>query len=114
MKQVDYFEYIDSGVIGRTSCSCIDDYIDQCLLYEWEYDGEWYHAHDFRDVISYIIMSVGDADSSKLEFNFAPYAEQYSRQEMQIIEKLLDKLLQDKEELLRAESIGAVDSYKFP
>lgn len=114
MKNVDYFEYIDSGVIGRTSCSYIDDYIDQCLLYEWECDGEWYHAHDFRDVISYIIMSVGDADSSKLEFNFAPYTEQYSEQEMEIIEKLLDKLLQDKEELLRAKSIGTVDSYKFP
>ena len=114
MKDVDYFEYIDSSVIGRTSCSYIDDYIDQCLLYEWECDGEWCHAHDFRDVISYIIMSVGDADSSKLEFNFAPYIEQYSEQEMEIIEKLLDKLLQDKEELLRAKSIEMVDSYKFP
>ena len=114
MKNVDYFEYIDSGVIGRTSCNYIDDYIDQCLLCEWECDGEWHHAHDFRDVISYIIMDVGDADSSKIEFNFAPYIEQYSRQEMEIIEKLLDKLLQDKEELIKAESIKVVDSYKFP
>lgn len=114
MKNVDYFEYIDSSVIGRTSCNYIDDYIDQCLIYEWECDDEWYHAHDFRDVISYIIMTFGDADSSKLEFNFAPYIKQYSRQEMEIIEKLLDKLSQDKEELIKSESIKVVDSYKFP
>ena len=108
MKNIDYFDYIDACVIGRTSDN-YDDYIDDCLLYEYYCNGEYRHAHDFRQLISNIIFDFSVAKNSKLEFDFSEFVDEYSAQEMRIVEKMIDKLSEDKRILEQD-----INSYRCP
>lgn len=105
MKKIDYFDYIDQCVLGLTTSECYDDYIDQCLIYEFTCNGEYYHAHDFRSLISNIIWAVSSSEDANLVFSFEESYEQYSKQELQIANKFIDKLVEDKKKLLNGEQV---------
>lgn len=86
----DYIEY----VYINDYCTRLDEYIGTNLIYEYKCNGEWYHAHDFVSLLKYIVEDIFEEDDAV--FDFSDCKDEYSEQELVIIDKLITQAKKDK------------------
>jgi hypothetical protein len=87
----DYIEY----VYINDYCTRLDEYIGTNLIYEYKCNGEWNHTHDFVSLLKYILGDIFEYDDAV--FDFSECRDEYSEQELIIIDKLITQAKKDKE-----------------
>lgn len=96
--RINLFDYISDTMIG-SSLFMIDDYIGCNLVYEYKFNGEYYHTHDFISLLRYIVSDIESAviheDAEDFEFSIEEFKDQYSEQEIILIERLVTALKRD-------------------
>ena len=91
--KIDLQDYIEYVYIGDY-LTRLDEYIGTNLLYEYKCNDEWTHSHDFVTLLKYILWDVFERDDA--QFDFSASKEQYSEQELMIIDKLITQAKKDK------------------
>ena len=92
----DYIEYVYIG----DYLTRLDEYIGTNLIYEYKCNDELVHAHDFVSLLKYILWDVFENEDA--QFDFSNSREQYSEQELIVIDMLIT---QEKKDI---EKYGAV------
>lgn len=96
--RINLFDYISDTMIG-SSLFMIDDYIGYNLVYEYKFNGEYYHTHDFISLLKYIISDIENVviyeDAEDFDFSIEEFKDQYSEQEIILIERLVAALKRD-------------------
>ena len=107
----DYIEYVYIG----DYLTRLDEYIGTNLIYEYKCNDEWVHAHDFVSLLKYILWDVfGNEDA---QFDFSNSREQYSEQELIVIDKLIQQAKSDKQKLDSNNEyvvMTCLDNWKLP
>ena len=103
----DYIEY----VYINDYCTRLDEYIGTNLIYEYKCNGEWYHAHDFVSLLKYILGDIFEYDDAV--FDFSECKDEYSEQELVIIDKLITQAKKDKEKYGTAPKCYKSDEVNF-
>ena len=97
MNKINYFRYIAESVVGESGIG-IRDYISYNLMYEWKFNGEYYHNYTFSGVLEDIIWEF-ENDLDEYNFDFSEFRDQYSKQEMTFLNLLIEQLKKDRKEL---------------
>lgn len=107
-------DYIECVYIGDY-LTRLDEYIGTNLLYEYKCNGEWTHTHDFVTLLRYILWDVFEEDDA--QFDFSDSKEQYSEQELIVINKFIEQAKRDKKKLNDNSSyvvMTCLDNWKLP
>lgn len=84
--EISFGSYLVNTVLGR-DLEMIDDYIDYNLVYEYKLNGIYYHDHDFMWLLKELTYRC--LNEEKWELDFSEFDEQYSKQELELIERYL-------------------------
>lgn len=95
MKEINYFRYILESVIQNHG---IESYIPFNLSYEYKLNDEYRFAFSFDELIEDIVWIFED-DLEEYNFDFSEFRDQYSKQEMNLINLLIEQLKKDRKEL---------------
>ena len=107
----DYIEYVYIG----DYLTRLDEYIGTNLIYEYKCNDEWVHAHDFVSLLKYILWDVFENEDA--QFDFSNSREQYSEQELIVIDKLIQQAKSDKQKLDSNNEyvvMTCLDNWKLP
>ena len=107
-------DYIECVYIGDY-LTRLDEYIGTNLLYEYKCNGEWTHTHDFVTLLKYILWDVFENEDA--QFDFSSSREQYSEQELIVIDKLIQQAKSDKQRLDSNNEyvvMTCLDNWKLP
>ena len=107
----DYIEYVYIG----DYLTRLDEYIGTNLVYEYKCNDEWVHAHDFVSLLKYILWDVFENEDA--QFDFSNSREQYSEQELIVIDKLIQQAKSDKQKLDSNNEyvvMTCLDNWKLP
>lgn len=107
----DYIEYVYIG----DYLTRLDEYIGTNLVYEYKCNDEWVHAHDFVSLLKYILWDVFENEDA--QFDFSNSREQYSEQELIVIDKLIQQAKSDKHKLDSNNEyvvMTCLDNWKLP
>ena len=69
----------------------VSEYIHDGLIYQYSIDGKDSHSHGFEGVLSTVLDSVVDGK----EISFSGFEDDYSEQEMRVLQKFIGKLKTD-------------------
>ena len=69
----------------------VSEYIQDGLIYQYSIDGNQGHSHGFEGVLSTVLDSVVDGK----EVSFDGFEDNYSEQEMRVLQKFIGKLKTD-------------------
>ena len=107
----DYIEYVYIG----DYLTRLDEYIGTNLIYEYKCNDEWVHTHDFVSLLKYILCDIFENEDA--QFDFSSSREQYSEQELIVIDKLIQQAKSDKQKLDSNNEyvvMTCLDNWKLP
>lgn len=96
--KLDFEKYVEDVVLGHDLIR-IDDYIGTNLLYQFTFNGIYYHAHNFNSLLKQIAWVFCDNDSNEYNFSFEEFKKEYSEQEYDLIKRFIMFLMISKENI---------------